>query len=191
MSAELKARSLVTDAMLSDLRAAIQAGWTRAVAKALAAVADQMGLDPEELARSEQVRGLLAGLADRITGIEEETRARVAGYAQRALDNDLTPGELAKLIRDDPSGAFSPSRARLIARTETATAINKTSLAGYAASGRVEHVEILDGEGCSWPEGHGEEPYADGMVVTIEEADAAPIAHPGCVRAVRPVVDLD
>lgn len=134
-----------------------------------------------------EVRRLLDEGAERITGIIDETRARLQSYIEFATTEGLTVGELAKLIREDRRGAFAPWRARMIARTESATIINGASVNGYRLSGRVENVEVLDGADCDWPEGHGGG-TANGTVVTLAEAQNHLIAHPGCVRAFAPIL---
>lgn len=128
-------------------------------------------------------------VADRIEGIEEETQARVRRYVARARLEGLSPEGLANLIRADPSGAFSRARARMISRTESGMAYNRGSLLGFRDSGRVTRVRVFDGDGCSWPDGHGGGPDADGMIVDLDEAEAHPLAHPNCVRGFAPVVE--
>lgn len=90
-------------------------------------------------------------VADRIEGIEAETQARVRRYVARARLEGLSPEGLANLIRTDPSGAFSRSRARAIARTESGMAYNRGSILGYRDSGRVKQVRVFDGDGCILP----------------------------------------
>lgn len=181
---------LFEDEDFEPLRRAVNRGWARAMGRTLSGVGGQFGMDPATLREHESVRAVLDGVAERIVGIEDETRRRVAGYVAQAIRDELTPRELAKLIRADSSGAFGRARAMTIARTETATAINRGSTAGYRASERVEYVEVLDGEGCGWAE-HDDPDEANGKVVTLDEADEQPISHPNCVRAFSPVVRLD
>jgi len=127
-------------------------------------------------------------VGDRIEGIQEETRARVRRYVARGRLEGMSPEQLANLIRTDPSGAFSRARARTIARTEAGMAMNRGSILGYRQSGRVTQVRVFDGDGCSWPDGHGDGPEADGMIVDLDEAEANPLGHPNCRRAWAPVV---
>lgn len=133
------------------------------------------------------VRRLFNEGADRITGILENTRNLVRAYVQYGVSEGLAIQEIANLIRDDSSGAFKPWRAKLIARTESATIINGASVNGYRRSGLVEEVEVLDGTDCDWPEGHGKG-TANGTIVSLSEAQKHLIAHPGCVRAFAPIL---
>ncbi len=79
------------------------------------------------------------------------------------------------------------SRADTIALTETATAYNLASSAGYRESGLIDEVEVFDGPECGWTE-HDDPDLADGSTRTLAEADDYPTAHPNCQRAFGPVV---
>ena len=159
---------------------AAESGWGLAGAW----LGDDLPYDPDDPA----IRGVIADVGTRVKGIADETIRRVQGYVERAAAEGMSPQKLAGLIEKDESGAFGRARALVIARTETGNAYNLSSMAGYRASGRVSRVQIYDGEECSWPEGHGDEPFADGMVVDLDEAEEHPLAHPNCVRGWAPVV---
>ncbi|MFD6149359.1 hypothetical protein [Streptomyces sp. NPDC060243] len=49
------------------------------------------------------------------------------------------------------------------------------------------HVEVRDGAGCGWTS-HDDPDGADGTLRTIEDALAHPVAHPHCVRQLRPYI---
>lgn len=169
---------------------ALTALWTKGLADAHAfalriAGGPLLPFDPT----TPEGRAIYREVADRIEGIEEETQARVRRYVARARLDGLSPEGLANLIRADPSGAFSRARARMISRTESGMAYNKGSVLGYRQSGRVKKVRVFDGDGCSWPDGHGGGPDADGMIVDLDEAEQYPLAHPNCVRGFAPVVE--
>ena len=168
----------------------IRAAWLKAAARSLSLVEDQIGGtlpvrldDPDDPLR--RIIEEQAGL--RIRAIEEETRRRIAGYVDQATQDGLPPSGLAKLIEQDASGAFGRARALVIARTDSGTAYNLASLEGYRASGRVEMVQIFDGDDCGWTE-HDDPDLATGSVRTLAEAGAHPLSHPNCVRAWAPVV---
>lgn len=78
-------------------------------------------------------------------------------------------------------------RSETIARTETKTAQNRSSIEAYRASEVVEALKVWDGDDCGWT-GHDDDDKADGKVVSFDEADAYPLAHPRCVRSFGPVV---
>lgn len=134
----------------------------------------------------EDLQALFAEAGERIRGIQEETRARVQRYVEMANDQQLTPAGLAKLIREDPSGAFSRSRAMMIARTETATVYNRGAVVGYKKSGRVKRVRVQDNEGPNSCEACKR---ANGQVWSLARAEANPTEHPNCVRSFTPVVE--
>lgn len=188
----MKVSDVLPEGALDDAARLIQAAWLKAAARSLALVADQVDVpvpldlaDPDDPLR--RIIDEQSGL--RIVGIEAETRRRVAGYVDQATQEGMSPGGLASLIQDDRSGAFGKARAIVIARTETGTAYNLASLEGYRASGRVEYVQIFDGDECGWTE-HDDPDLADGSIRTLDEAEEHPLSHPNCVRAWAPVVEL-
>lgn len=179
---------LIAVSDLAVVRDVLETAWHDAVVLGVDLSADAVGVDIATDPSAPWWHVMEQAADKRIKGIEAETMARVKSYVETGLHEGWSPSKLAGHIRDDPSHAFDQTRALVIARTETAYAYNLGSLAGYRESGRVERVEVMDGEECTWPEGHGDEPYADGMVVTVDEAEDAPLAHPNCVRAFSPVV---
>jgi hypothetical protein len=186
----MKATDVLPKGAFDDAAGLIQAAWLKAAKRSLALVGDQVGPVPRNLDDpADPLRRLIEEQAGRrIVPIEEATRHRVAGYVDQATHEGMSPGGLAKLIEDDPSGAFGKARALVIARTETGTAYNLASLEGYRASERVERVQIFDGDECGWTE-HDDPDLADGSVRTLDEAEAFPLSHPNCVRAWAPVVE--
>lgn len=135
-------------------------------------------------------RAVYREVGERITNIRETTRQAVRTYVARNRLAGGSGADLAKMIRDDPSGAFSAARARMIARTESGTAFNRGSVLGYRQSGRVSKVRVYDGDGCGW-ESHDDPQKADGMIVDLDEVAGNELAHPNCRRAFAPVVDSD
>ncbi len=164
--------------------------WLGAARRSLDHAGEQVGGAPPDLDDPDNAlrRFIEEECGRRIRGIEDETRRRVAGYVERGMAEGMSPQDLAKLIEADESGAFSRARALVIARTETGTAYNRTALAGYRASGRVEKVQVFDGDGCGWTR-HDDPDLADGSVRTLDEAEKCPLSHPNCVRAWAPVVE--
>ena len=166
----------------------VRGAWTRAVARQLVITGEHLNMDPRDLAKSDAVKGMLDQIGERIKDIDDTTRARVGGYIERGRREGMSIEQMRKLIEADPSGAFSATRARLIARTESAVAFNRSSVAGWSASGRVTHVNVRDGDACGWTH-HESSDKANGSTRTLAEADAHPTAHPACLRVLMPVVN--
>ena len=120
-------------------------------------------------------------LGRRIRGYVEG-RNMYPGVYQRAYDAARERGlghEAAERAGDRAARQF---RAETIARTETKTAQNLSSLTAYRKSEIVQGLRVFDGDGC--------EPcsIANGQVWTFDEAEARPLEHPRCVRNFAPVV---
>lgn len=175
----------VTDAQMAPLRRALRALGETAASEAFVTVGDLIGQAVAFSPEAPGVRAILDAVGERIKGIEDVTRQRVAGYVAQATRDGMSIGQLGRLIREDASGAFSRSRAETIARTETGTVYNSASAAGYRASGRVAMVRVFDGD--------EDEPCksANGALWTLDRAEAEPLGHPNCTRAFAPVVDLE
>ena len=139
------------------------------------AVGGRATFDPDD----PEVRRMLDEAGERITGIVEETRRRVRAYIEEGISEEMSFQEIAALIRADKKGGFKPWRAKTIARTETGMILNGGSLNGYERSGMVDEVEVLDGDDCDWPDGHGHG-GANGRIVSIAEAKRHLLAHPNC-----------
>jgi HK97 family phage portal protein len=125
-------------------------------------------------------RAYLAQSGDHIVGITQTTQQAI----QQALMAGQALGEnLDQLTaRMQQLGAFSDSRARMIARSELGTASNLASLTSFEASGVVVGVRIADGT--------DHEPCAglNGRTMTLEEAGKLPaLSHPNCTRSYAPL----
>lgn len=112
--------------------------------------------------------------------IDEGTREGLKALVERSYSEGLSPAQLAKEIK--ASYQFSADRAKLIAKTETATASIQGSLAGWKRSGVVEGKESL----LSDDHDHDDEcdENADAGVIGLEDdfpsGDDGPPYHPGC-----------
>lgn len=73
-------------------------------------------------------------------------------------------------------------------RTVTGNAYNLGTLQGAAGEG-VKFWQVFDGTGCGWEE-HNSPNKANGRIVTMEEAQTYPLAHPNCRRAFGPRPDV-
>jgi len=125
-------------------------------------------------------------LARRIRGMVEG-RGMYPGVYREAYERAQARGwgeEAASRAGDRAARMY---RAETIARTETKTAQNRASIEAYRASEVVESLKVWDGDDCGWT-GHDDGEKADGMIVSFEEADMYPLAHPRCVRSFGPVV---
>ncbi len=165
---------------------AIRGGWDVAGS----ALGDQADFDLNARA----VQTALGKSGGMIREINEETRKQVAAWLTEADDLGLTLTEIVNGTDDFPGlsqrSTFSPARARMIARTEMANAQAAGAVARYreAQDAGVEvTIRVADGDGCGWTS-HDDPQKADGMMVTVDEFDANPIAHPNCIRAPIPVV---
>lgn len=159
--------------------------WSDAMVDSYGLVSDHVGEAVDPSKDTPARKRLMKLAAQQVTAIDETTRARVAAYVEKAVNDGMSPAKLARMIRDDPSGAFSPARAATIARTETAMAYAHGSVAGWRDSGRVDKVIIFDGDGCGWDE-HDDTDLANGSIRTLDEYESNPIAHPRCVRSAAP-----
>jgi hypothetical protein len=149
--------------------------------EAIAALGVEVDVDWSQ--SNPHVSRVLDRLATRIRGVADTTRDDVRRLVEQGNEDGLTVRQIADFIRER-APEISKSRSQLIARTESATGANLGAVIAYRAAG-IDRVKVLDGDGdpeCA---------AADGQIWTLEEADANPIAHPGCVRAFAPYVTDD
>jgi SPP1 gp7 family putative phage head morphogenesis protein len=116
--------------------------------------------------------------------ITDSTREMIQSLTADAIDQGYTTDELAAQMEEN--FAFSPERAEMIARTETAQADSQGQMQGYEESGVVE--------GTEWTTAEDDEVDSDcvlngeaGIVPLGEEypsGDTAPPAHPNCRCAI-------
>lgn len=128
-----------------------------------------------------------ADLANRVKGITDDTREALRNTITNGIDDGLHPSAIARNLRDQLNGwagleDLTRSRAYTIARTETANAYNLGAVEGYRQSGIVRQVRVIDAPDCGWTS-HNDPDLANGKIVTLDVAQAHPIAHPNCVRA--------
>jgi HK97 family phage portal protein len=119
-------------------------------------------------------------VGERIKGINRVTREKVQAAVKTAVEDGLSPADLAKSLEE--SAAFSTERAEVIARTETGMAYNDSAVQTYRTLD-VTEVQVIDGDGdaeCS---------HADGATWTIDQALSSPLGHPNCVRDFIPILE--
>lgn len=174
----------------SRVAGAVTGLWTAGLSRSHRDAMRGVGVQGQRLDRERPAaRDVYADLGDRIKGISQTTKERVQEYVRRNAEAGGNLDTLAKMIRDDPSGAFGRHRAMMIARTESATAWSRGSMLGWKDSGRVSKVRVFDGDGCGWSS-HDDSDKADGSIRDLDDVMGHETAHPNCVRSFAPVVDL-
>jgi HK97 family phage portal protein len=137
---------------------------------------------------NDEVQSVLGELADLVKRITDTTRNAIQSLVSRAADEGWSIDRLAKELVEH-GGIVSKSRARMIARTETATAYSMGSLLAYAKSGVVDQVEWLttiDDQTCPDCKGlNGETRKLDKV---FSDGTAHPPRHPNCRCSLAPVV---
>jgi HK97 family phage portal protein len=115
-----------------------------------------------------------------VAGITNTTRLAVRDAIQAGLTNRETTAQIAERLRGLPE--FSEARARLVARTEVASTVNRATLLAYEVSGVVVGVRVTDGDqdsGCA---------AVNGRTFPLADAPAL-LEHPNCVRRFSPITD--
>jgi HK97 family phage portal protein len=116
-----------------------------------------------------------------VTGITRTTRNDVAKILRTAIREKWTTDQTAQALYE--ASAFSTERAETIARTELGSAANLSAIVSYENSGRVESVNVFDGDEdavcAAW----------NGRIVPLDNARSIPrLAHPNCTRSFSPNV---
>ncbi len=173
-------------ARLSDAHAqALISGW--ATRKGLADISQQTrDAVMQALADGRDAGEGAEQLARRIRGYVEG-RQMYPGVFQAYYDRAKARGwgdEAAERAGDRAARMY---RSETIARTETKTAQNWSTVEAYEKSDVVESLLVFDGDDCGWTS-HDDPDKANGKVVSFEEARQYPLAHPRCVRNFAPRV---
>ena len=154
----------------------------QAVVWAEARAAEWVGMKKDE-------NGDLVPNPDSKWNISESTREMLNSTVSQAMDEGWSNDQLAKEILG--SQGFSPERAEMIARTETAMADVQGNLIAYRESGQVEKKQWITGAECC-DECH----ELDGEIVDLDESfsndggDGPPL-HPACRCDVLPILIED
>jgi hypothetical protein len=134
------------------------------------------------------VNALLVDAAQRVVRIDETTRLAIAEQLRIGQELGLSTWEIAngkpEVGYRGIEGLYSETwkgRAETIARTELQHAQNQSALNRYAATGMVDHVEIVDGD--DWDIGCAER---NGRVVSLSERPQ--LLHPRCTLGFIPVL---
>jgi SPP1 gp7 family putative phage head morphogenesis protein len=139
-----------------------------------------------ELVGMKWIDGELVENPDATWSITETTRTMLNTLVRNAMDEGQSNQELAASIRD--SVAFSPERASLVARTETAMADVQGAIIGWKESGVVTGKQFLAAPDCC-----DDCQVQDGEIVGLDEEFSegdAPL-HPNCRCSVIAVLADD
>jgi hypothetical protein len=116
--------------------------------------------------------------------VAQTVREKLKDTIAKALEEGWTQERLRDAIE---SPSIWESRARTIARTEVAFALNAGTADAYGKAG-VEEVDVLDGPGCL-ADGHDDAVSGvNGERWPLAKSRQYPLGHPNCVRDFAPVV---
>ncbi len=125
-------------------------------------------------------------LGRRIRGMVEG-RSMYPGVYKRGFDAAKARGWGDVAAEKAGDRAARQYRAETIARTETKTAQNQSTVLSYQANPVVIGITVFDGAGCGWTE-HDDPVEANGRQISFAEAAAQPLSHPRCVRSFGPTI---
>ena len=134
-------RSALSDAMEATLRRALD----RAFRASMQQLGDPVAYDPARVAR--EVERQLGQLVSNVTAT---TRDEVGRIVREGIADGASVAEMQRALQE--SSKFAPSRALLIARTETTHAVNAGAVTAYALAAdggvalRQEWLSARDGE---------------------------------------------
>lgn len=117
--------------------------------------------------------------------VPQSVRDTIRQKVEQALEEGWSEKELQEAIE---GGRIWDWRSDMIARTETAFALNAGTASIYKKAG-VERVLIYDGPGCLIDGHDDDEAGVDGEVWTVEEWMDNPIGHPNCRRDAGPILE--
>ena len=157
---------------------------------AFATITDLLGVSIDWTLANPNIQRVVHDLGRRIVAISEQTRQDVVATIDAGLREGVSMPELG----DRLSTLFTETyrtRAVTVARTESQVAYNRASLVGYAETGQVQSVELLDNPA------HDTDPGSDGLtcaernglIVGLVQAQTHIAAeHPNGTLAVSPVL---
>ena len=179
-----EADQLFPDSAADELAEAAAPSITRAAQSGWSLVDDALGpLDVDDTA----VQTVAQRGATSIRGVNQTARRGVADVIRLGIDRGYSIRDIAKGVQADGYNGVShyiqntyKGRAKVIARTETANALNGGTASRYRASG-ITHVRIHDGTGdpeCA---------SVNGTTQTVDWFESNPINHPNCTMAASPI----
>ena len=190
--------ALAVEVLMDELEEPIQAAYLDGEEQAADAMSVdvQFGLTSQQASDYAEERAAeLVGrkvLADGTTidnpnprfAISETVRKRLNDLIAKAVADGWTQDDLRRAVGEDMGW---DDRARVIARTEVAFALNRGAAEVYRNAGVVEGT-VIDGEGCL-EDGHDDnQEGVDGEVWPLTKFEEYPIGHPNCIRDWAPTV---
>lgn len=174
----------VTEVLLPELQSVYSASGIAGVKQVL----DEKPAEITAQVNEKAVEYANARAAELVKDLEDSTRDMLRSAVTNAVENGSTVDELSDAVMN--SGAFSESRADMIARTEIAKAHVEGNVQGWRETGEVEGKRSILGDL------HDIEDIcddcADAGVVDLEDdfAEGAgfPPYHPNCICDVVPVL---
>jgi len=184
------------------MRDAYETGaWATATVAATSAVFDAVDLDAVTRLAQDTMNDLLHATR----GVRDSTKSMVrmmtrdwvrtklytgltAEQAGVRLAADLTDHGITSLIYANGNRVGLSTYTDMVTRTRTAEAYQA---GGFNQGERlgIEWWEVFDGDSCGW-EFHDDTQTANGMIVTLDDAQAYPISHPNCQRSTSPRPDI-
>jgi hypothetical protein len=141
--------------------------------------ARKIGQDFKEYPRMRAAEWAKSYAGERIKQVEQATKDMIRATIESSLKNGEDWHKLKRRLEENHS--FSPARAEVIARTESANAYNTGAVHSWQDSGLVDTVTVSDGtdfdEPCQ---------IANGQIWTFQEALERPTEHPNCTREFTP-----
>lgn len=144
-----------------------------------------LGVDLSFELSNPAVQRVLGKLAKKVRGVADTTRDEIRALVGRQADEGWSVDDLAQHIAG-LAETSAPTRAMLIARTETATAYSQGSLLAYQESNVVAGTEWLVSDPC--PICAALEGKTADLGEEFDDGIDAPPAHPACKCAVAPVL---
>ncbi|HEX2578684.1 MAG TPA: hypothetical protein VHK88_20235 [Aquihabitans sp.] len=193
------ARAWVSDALPGLYRAGATAAanaagnafaWTQVHREAVEALArrtwDDVATTLQQVSADTKrvIRSLLDDTVRRQV-VEGVPGPRASGQLARALQSETGA---ATVTYSNGARHAMADYADTVARTTTATTRNAGAINQARADG-ITYVEVFDGSDCGWAS-HNTPPLANGLVVTLEEAESQPLSHPRCARSFGPRPDV-
>src|SRR5581483_11581281 len=148
-------------------------------------------LAEEPLSENERITALLSASAQRVVGINAYTRRMIQEALVAGRAAGYTPYQIAYGVAKDGFRGLADvvaetykGRAETIARTELGTVMNLAAVQRVERAGLTQ-VQLMDGPGCHLFT-HTSGPLANGLVVSLAEAQRYPLSHINCRRVVLP-----
>lgn len=155
------------------------------------AINNELGVAIDFSLANPNLKDVRNALADRVKGINEESRNSIRDLVTRAGEEGKTIEEITAELRSLFDG-WTKSRAEMVALSESATSVNLATIAGYIESDVVDRAQLYDNPDCDTnplPPTNTTCADRDGLVVPIEKAgDYVASMHPRCILATAAIL---